>query len=81
MDHQVFIHAYIRIYIIHFLICRLLKWEKRKTTSLFRGLDPHSIPAEELSASLRLYFVLTITNYCSNGYIPAFSYYWNSSLN
>jgi hypothetical protein len=50
-------------------------------TSLLHGLDPHSIPAEELSASLRLYFVLTITNYCSNGYIPGFSYYWNSSLN
>ena len=34
MDHQVFIHANIRIYMMHFLICRLLKREKRKTSTV-----------------------------------------------
>lgn len=33
-----------------------------------RGVDPHSVPSEELSAALGLYFALTPTNYCVNNY-------------
>ncbi|OEL34935.1 hypothetical protein BAE44_0004048 [Dichanthelium oligosanthes] len=47
-----------------------------------RGLDPHSVPSEELSAALGLYFALIPTNRCPNDYIPSFSYSlnWNALL-
>ena len=82
---QLFINAYIRIYIIHFLICRLLKREKKKKTTVVHMIQYAG--SVFLVVSIHILFqqksyqlpwgntlLWTPTKYCPNDYILSFSY-------